>query len=47
MAGSFGFRPGTYEASVKIAGLSLLPRIRENAPETFINSNGFSCREQI
>lgn len=47
MAGSFGFRPETYETSVKIAGLSLLPKVRAAAPGTLIVSNGFSCREQI
>lgn len=47
MAGSFGFRPETYETSVKVAGLSLLPKIRGAAAETLIVSNGFSCREQI
>jgi hypothetical protein len=47
MAGSFGMRPETYEASVRIAGLSLLPKVRAAIPETIIVSNGFSCREQI
>jgi FAD/FMN-containing dehydrogenase/Fe-S oxidoreductase len=47
MAGSFGFRPETYDASVKIANLSLLPKVRETAKETLIVADGFSCREQI
>jgi Fe-S oxidoreductase len=47
MSGSFGFRRETYETSVKIAGLSLLPKIRAAAPETLIVADGFSCREQI
>lgn len=47
MAGSFGYRPETYDASVKIANLQLLPKIRETAAETLIVANGFSCREQI
>ncbi len=47
MAGSFGFRPETYETSLKVAGLSLLPKLRAADPETLIVSNGFSCREQI
>jgi len=47
MSGSFGFRPETYETSVRIAGLSLLPEVRATTPETLIISNGFSCREQI
>jgi Fe-S oxidoreductase len=47
MAGSYGFRPETYETSVKIANLALLPRVKGAAAETFIVANGFSCREQI
>jgi len=47
MAGSFGFRERTYEASVKIAGLSVLPRVRSAEADTLIVANGFSCREQI
>ena len=47
MAGSFGFRPETYEASVKIANLALLPKVKGTVAETFVVANGFSCREQI
>ena len=47
MAGSFGFRPETYEASVRIANLSLLPKVKGATAETLIVANGFSCREQI
>ena len=47
MAGSFGMRPETYEASVKIANLSLLPKVKAAGAETLIVANGFSCREQI
>ena len=47
MAGAFGFRPDTYATSVKIAGLSLLPKVNGASPETFIVANGFSCRKQI
>jgi Fe-S oxidoreductase len=47
MAGSFGFRPDTYATSVKIANLSLLPKVKGTTAETFIVANGFSCREQI
>ncbi len=47
MAGSFGMRPETYEISVKIANLSLLPKVKGTTPGTFIVANGFSCREQI
>ncbi len=47
MAGSFGYRPETYDASVKIANLSLLPAIRAAGPDSMIIANGFSCREQV
>ncbi len=47
MSGSFGMRPETYETSVKIANLSLLPKVKGTTPGTFIVANGFSCREQI
>jgi FAD/FMN-containing dehydrogenase/Fe-S oxidoreductase len=47
MAGSFGFRPETYETSVQVANLSLLPKVKAAPPETLIVANGFSCREQI
>ena len=47
MAGSFGFRPETYETSVKIANLQLLPKVKQADPDALIVANGFSCREQI
>ena len=47
MAGSFGFRPETYETSVKIGNLSVLPKVKGVSAETLIVANGFSCREQI
>jgi len=47
MAGSFGFRPETYETSVKIGNLSLVPKVKGAARESLIVANGFSCREQI
>ncbi len=47
MAGAFGFRPETYEVSVRVAGHSLLPRIQEASPGTLIVADGFSCREQV
>jgi FAD/FMN-containing dehydrogenase/Fe-S oxidoreductase len=46
MGGSFGYRPEFYEASKRIAGLSLLPAL-ETAPQAAVVANGFSCREQI
>jgi Fe-S oxidoreductase len=47
MAGAFGFRPDTYQTSVKIANLALLPKVKSAPAGTFIVANGFSCREQI
>jgi len=47
MAGSFGFREQTYAASVKIANLSVLPRVKSAEEDTLVVANGFSCREQI
>ena len=47
MAGSFGFRPDTYDTSVQIANLSLLPKVKGTTAGTLIVANGFSCREQI
>jgi Fe-S oxidoreductase len=47
MAGAFGFRQETYETSVKIGNLSVLPKVKGASAETLIVANGFSCREQI
>lgn len=45
-AGSFAYEKEHEAASIQMAELALLPRIREN-PKSLIVSNGFSCREQI
>ena len=47
MAGSFGLEAEHYEASMKMAELSLLPAVRASAAETPVIANGFSCRHQI
>lgn len=47
MAGSFGFRPETYDLSVKAAEMKLLPAVRAAADEELIIASGYSCREQI
>jgi FAD/FMN-containing dehydrogenase/Fe-S oxidoreductase len=47
MAGSVGFRPETYQLSVKAAELDLLPAVRNAAPEEMVVTSGFSCREQV
>jgi Fe-S oxidoreductase len=47
MAGAFGYGADSYEASMAMAELSLLPAVRGAAPETIIAADGFSCRHQI
>lgn len=47
MAGSFGFRPETYELSVKAAEMKLLPAVRSAGEDELIVASGYSCREQI
>ncbi len=47
MAGSFGFRPDTYELSVKAAELQLLPAVRAAGEAQLVIASGYSCREQI
>jgi Fe-S oxidoreductase len=47
MAGPFGFDSEKSKVSLAIGERVLLPAIRETEPETFIVSDGFSCREQI
>ncbi|SFR42014.1 FAD/FMN-containing dehydrogenase [Marinobacter daqiaonensis] len=47
MAGGFGFEEDKYEASQRIAESALYPVVRSTDEETFIVSDGFSCREQI
>jgi hypothetical protein len=46
MSGSFGYKPQHVEASVRIAGLALLPALKA-AQDAVVVANGFSCREQI
>jgi Fe-S oxidoreductase len=47
MAGAFGFERDHYEVSMQAGERVLLPAVREAASDTFIVTNGFSCREQI
>ncbi len=47
MAGAFGYGAATYDTSVAMAELSLLPAVRKARPETVIAADGFSCRHQI
>ncbi|HYJ19520.1 MAG TPA: FAD-linked oxidase C-terminal domain-containing protein, partial [Burkholderiales bacterium] len=47
MAGSFGFEAEHFEASMKMAELSLLPAVRKAAADTLVVADGTSCRHQI
>ena len=47
MAGAFGYQAETYEMSLAMGELSLLPRVRAAEETTLIVADGFSCRHQI
>ncbi|HEY1362337.1 MAG TPA: FAD-linked oxidase C-terminal domain-containing protein [Xanthobacteraceae bacterium] len=47
MAGAFGYGAETFDVSMAMAELSLLPAIRNSSPETLVIADGFSCRHQI
>ena len=47
MAGAFGFEQKKYDVSIACGERVLLPAVRQAAKETYVISNGFSCREQI
>ena len=47
MAGAFGYEAAHYEASMKMAEASLLPKVRARDPDTLIVADGTSCRHQI
>ena len=47
MAGAFGYGADTYQASIEMAELSLLPAVRRAEPVTLIVADGTSCRHQI
>jgi FAD/FMN-containing dehydrogenase/Fe-S oxidoreductase len=47
MAGAFGYAAETYDLSLAMGELSLLPKVRNAAPQTLIAADGFSCRHQI
>jgi FAD/FMN-containing dehydrogenase/Fe-S oxidoreductase len=46
MAGSFGFEKEHFDLSARIAGLALLPALRD-VPEATVAAPGTSCRHQI
>jgi len=47
MAGAFGYGADTYDASIEMAELSLLPAVRRADPTTLVVADGTSCRHQI
>lgn len=47
MAGTFGYEKEHMELSKKIAQQRLLPKLNETSKQTWVVSNGFSCRHQI
>jgi len=47
MAGAFGYGAETYDTSVAMAELALLPAVREADDATLIVADGTSCRQQI
>src|SRR6516225_3918301 len=47
MAGAFGCAADTYDASIEMAELSLLPAVRRASRVAFIVADGTSCRHQI
>ena len=47
MAGSFGYDAAHYEISMKMAELSLLPKVRTAGDDVLVVADGTSCRHQI
>ena len=47
MAGAFGYGADTYQTSMEMAELSLLPAVRRAETATLIVADGTSCRHQI
>jgi FAD/FMN-containing dehydrogenase/Fe-S oxidoreductase len=47
MAGAFGYEAAHYDVSMKMAELSLLPRVRAAGGDELIVADGTSCRHQI
>ncbi len=47
MAGAFGYGADTYQASIEMAELSLLPAVRNAEAGALIVADGTSCRHQI
>ena len=47
MAGAFGYDADTYDVSIKMAELSLLPAVRDAPADALLVADGTSCRHQI
>ncbi len=47
MAGAFGYQANTYDVSMQMAELDLLPVLRKADPDALIIAGGTSCRHQI
>ena len=47
MAGAFGYDAGTYDVSMKMGELSLLPAVRNAPADALVVADGTSCRQQI
>ncbi len=47
MAGAFGYGADTYESSIEMAELSLLPAVRRAESDALVIADGTSCRHQI
>jgi Fe-S oxidoreductase len=47
MAGAFGYGADTYQASMDMAELALLPAIRRADAAALVVADGTSCRHQI
>jgi Fe-S oxidoreductase len=47
MAGAFGYEAAHYDVSMKMAELSLLPKVRTATQDELVVADGTSCRHQI
>jgi Fe-S oxidoreductase len=47
MAGAFGYGADTYQTSMEMAELSLLPAVRRADADSIVIADGTSCRHQI
>jgi Fe-S oxidoreductase len=47
MAGAFGYAAKTYDVSMRMGEISLLPAVRKADAATHVIADGFSCRHQI